>query len=115
VLYAVEAVDLKAFFAGYRDDGWGRAAHDPAMTVALLLYAYATGDRLTPVLRCTSCESQVDGPAGNASRSAAGCRRGDAVGRAGAAPGRARSSGAQAAANVAGASIRNAECGRWWL
>jgi hypothetical protein len=23
---------LKAFFAGYRDDGWGRAAHDPAMT-----------------------------------------------------------------------------------
>jgi hypothetical protein len=32
VLYAVEAVDLKAFFAGYRDDGWGRAAHDPAMT-----------------------------------------------------------------------------------
>jgi len=45
VLEAVDAVDLRAFFAGYREDGWGRAAHDPAMMVALLLYAYATGDR----------------------------------------------------------------------
>src|SRR3954451_19148417 len=31
VLDAVAAMDLKAFLAGYRDDGWGRAAHDPAM------------------------------------------------------------------------------------
>ena len=34
-----------AFLAGYRDDGWGRAAHDPAMMVALLVYAYAIGER----------------------------------------------------------------------
>ena len=26
-------------------DGWGRAAHDPAMMVALLVYAYAIGER----------------------------------------------------------------------
>jgi transposase len=45
VLEAVEAMDLAAFFAGYRQDGWGRAAHDPAMMVALLLYAYAIGER----------------------------------------------------------------------
>src|SRR4051812_31877876 len=45
VLDAVDAMDLRAFLAGYREDGWGRAAHDPAMMVALLLYAYATGDR----------------------------------------------------------------------
>jgi transposase len=45
VLAAVEAMDLRAFVAGYRDDGWGRAAHDPAMMVALLLYAYAIGER----------------------------------------------------------------------
>ena len=45
VLDAVNAMDLRAFFAGYRDDGWGRAAHDPAMMVALLLYAYAIGER----------------------------------------------------------------------
>ena len=29
----------------YRADGQGRAAHDPAMMVALLLYAYAIGER----------------------------------------------------------------------
>jgi transposase len=40
VLDAVDAMDLKAFFVGYRQDGWGRAAHDPAMMVALLIYAY---------------------------------------------------------------------------
>ena len=45
VLDAVEAIDLKAFLVGYREDGWGRAAHDPAMMVALLLYAYAIGER----------------------------------------------------------------------
>jgi len=45
VLDAVEAMDLQGFFAGYREDGWGRAAHDPAMMVALLVYAYAIGER----------------------------------------------------------------------
>src|SRR5215207_2772655 len=45
VLDAVEAMDLTAFFAAYRVDGWGRAAHDPAMMVALLLYVYAIGER----------------------------------------------------------------------
>src|SRR6188472_4014665 len=42
---AVEEMDLSAFLAGYRDDGWGRAAYDPRMLVALLLYAYAVGER----------------------------------------------------------------------
>jgi transposase len=45
VLDAVEEMDLAAFFASYRDDGWGRAAHDPAMMVALFVYAYAIGER----------------------------------------------------------------------
>jgi transposase len=45
VLDAVDAMDLTAFLAAYRYDGWGRAAHDPAMMVALLLYAYAIGER----------------------------------------------------------------------
>ena len=30
---------MAAFYAAYRDDGWGRAAHDPAMMVALFVYA----------------------------------------------------------------------------
>ena len=38
-------MDLGAFYAGYREDGHGRAAHDPAMMVALLVYAYAIGER----------------------------------------------------------------------
>lgn len=45
VLDAVEQMDLSAFHAGYRADGWGRAAHDPKMMVALTLYAYCTGIR----------------------------------------------------------------------
>jgi transposase len=45
VLDAVEAIDLAAFYGDYRADGWGRAAHEPAMMVALLLYAYAIGER----------------------------------------------------------------------
>src|SRR3954449_13326906 len=45
VLDAVAEMDLAAFYAGYRDDGWGRAAHDPAVMVALFVYAYATGVR----------------------------------------------------------------------
>jgi transposase len=45
VLDAVEAMDLTAFLAACRHDGWGQAAHDPAMMVALLLYAYAIGER----------------------------------------------------------------------
>jgi transposase len=45
VLAAVEEMDLSAFYVSYRQDGHGRAAHDPAMMVALLLYAYAKGRR----------------------------------------------------------------------
>ncbi len=45
VLDAVEQIDLTAFYAAYRADGHGRAAHDPAMMVALVLYAYAVGER----------------------------------------------------------------------
>jgi transposase len=45
VLDAVEQIDLAAFYAAYRADGHGRAAHDPAMMVALVLYAYAVGER----------------------------------------------------------------------
>jgi transposase len=45
VIDAVAALDLRAFFAVYRENGQGRAAHDPAMMVALLLYSYALGER----------------------------------------------------------------------
>ena len=45
VLEAVDQCDLSAFTAVYREDGQGRPAFDPAMMVALLLYAYCHGVR----------------------------------------------------------------------
>src|SRR6266566_3300292 len=41
VLASVEEMDLAAFYGSYRRDGWGRAAFEPSMMVALLMYAYA--------------------------------------------------------------------------
>ena len=45
IVDAVEQVELSEFYAGYRIDGWGAAAYDPAMMVAVLLYAYCLGIR----------------------------------------------------------------------
>jgi transposase len=45
VLDVVGDFDLGEIYADYREDGWGRAAHDPQMMVALVLYAYARGER----------------------------------------------------------------------
>lgn len=57
VLDAVETMDLSAFHAGYRLDGHGRPAHDPAMMVALLLYAYARGERSSRVIERSCIEN----------------------------------------------------------
>lgn len=45
VLDVVGEIDLAEFYSAYRADGHGRAAHDPAMMVSLLLYSYALGQR----------------------------------------------------------------------
>jgi len=45
VIDAVEELDLEPFYASYRADGHGRAAHDPKMMVTLFAYAYAVGER----------------------------------------------------------------------
>jgi transposase len=45
ILASVEEMDLGAFYADYRADGHGRPAYEPKMMVALLLYAYAKGNR----------------------------------------------------------------------
>ena len=45
VLDAVGEMDLDGFYGDYRADGHGRPAYEPAMMVALLLYAYARGNR----------------------------------------------------------------------
>jgi transposase len=45
VMAAVAEMDLTAFYGVYRADGHGRPAYEPSMMVALLLYAYAKGNR----------------------------------------------------------------------
>lgn len=40
LIETVEALDLEALYAGYRADGHGRAAYDPAMMTTLILYGY---------------------------------------------------------------------------
>jgi transposase len=45
VIEAVEEMELDEFYADYREDGHGRAAYEPSMMVALVLYAYATKQR----------------------------------------------------------------------
>lgn len=45
VIEAVDEFDLSAFVSSYRSDGRGGAAYHPAMMVALLVYAYAVGER----------------------------------------------------------------------
>jgi transposase len=54
VLDVVAELDLERFYAAYRRDGWGAAAHDPEMMVGLLVYAYAIGERSSRALerRC---------------------------------------------------------------
>ena len=54
VVAGVETLGLSAFYARRRADGWGRAAYDPKMMVALLIYAYATGARSSRLIerRC---------------------------------------------------------------
>jgi transposase len=45
VLDAVGVMDTAAFYAVYREDGHGRAAYEPSMMIALLLYCWSRGVR----------------------------------------------------------------------
>jgi transposase len=58
VIDAVAEMDLDAFYAAYRQDGRARPAYDPAMMVALLLYAYARGTRSSRQIE-RGCEEDV--------------------------------------------------------
>jgi transposase len=45
VIDAVAVMDLAAFYGAYREDGHGRAAYEPSVMVALLLYCWSRGTR----------------------------------------------------------------------
>ena len=58
VLDAVAEMDLSAFYAAYRADGHGRAAYEPSLMVALILYAFATRVRSSRAIEC-HCRQDV--------------------------------------------------------
>ncbi len=58
VIDAVAEMDLDVFYAAYRQDGRSRPAYDPAMMVALLLYAYARGTTSSRQIE-RGCEEDV--------------------------------------------------------
>jgi transposase len=58
VIEAVVEMDLSAFYAAYRADGHGRAAYEPSLMVALVLYAFASGQRSSRAIEC-HCRQDV--------------------------------------------------------
>jgi hypothetical protein len=72
VLDVVAELDLAAFYADYRSDGRGGAAYDPAIVLAILIYAYCVGEhssrrierRLTEdvAFRVVAAKSEERGP-----------------------------------------------------
>ena len=62
VIDVVDQLDLARFRASHRPDGHGRAAYDPAMMVALLLYAYCLGVRSSRAIERRRCGEDVAFP-----------------------------------------------------
>jgi transposase len=72
VIEAIDELDLEPFYAAYRSDSHGRAAHEPKMMLTLLAYAYCVGERSSRGIerRCREdvafrviCVNQVPGHA----------------------------------------------------
>jgi transposase len=51
-------MDMAVFYGAYRANGQGRAAYEPSMMVALLLYAYARGNRSSRAIE-RACREDV--------------------------------------------------------
>src|SRR4051812_28039932 len=58
VIDAVADMNLDAFYGAYRADGHGRAADEPSLMVALILYAFATKVRSSRAIEC-HCRQDV--------------------------------------------------------
>jgi transposase len=56
VIDAVGVIDTSRFYAAYRDDGHGRAAYEPSMMIALLLYCWARGTRSSRMIERACAE-----------------------------------------------------------
>jgi transposase len=58
VIAAVAEMDLGAFYGAYRADGHGRAAYEPSVMVALMLFAFATNVESSRAIEC-HCRQDV--------------------------------------------------------
>jgi transposase len=58
VIDAVGEMDLAGFYGAYRADGHGRAAYEPSVMVALVLYAFSTDVRSSRAIEC-HCRQDV--------------------------------------------------------
>ena len=58
VIDAVADMNVGAFYAAYRADGHGRAAYEPSLMVAVILYAFATRVRSSRAIEC-HCREDV--------------------------------------------------------
>ena len=61
VIDVVDDMDLTAFYAAYRADGHGRAAYEPSVVVALVLYSFSTGLRSSRAIERHCREDVVSG------------------------------------------------------
>src|SRR3954451_21899009 len=58
VIHPAAGLNLHAFYAAYRADGHCRAAYEPSLMVALILYAFATRVRSSRAIEC-HCRQDV--------------------------------------------------------
>lgn len=58
IIDVVKQMDMTAYYRKYREDGRGQEAYDPAMMVALLLYAYSNGIRSSRAIE-RLCERDI--------------------------------------------------------
>ena len=61
VIDAVAGMDLSGFYGAYRENGQGRAAYEPSVMVALILYAFATSVRSSRGSSVTAARTSLIG------------------------------------------------------
>jgi len=55
----VDQLNLAPFYRAHRDDGHGHPAHDPTLSLGVLLYGYCLGCAIhQPVVRCCPANTQ---------------------------------------------------------
>src|SRR3954453_24174549 len=61
VIDVARVMDIGRFYAAYRDDGHGRAAYEPSMMLALLLYCWSRGVRTSRAIEARAWKTSPVG------------------------------------------------------